>query len=213
MNKLSKNKSSKHPTHWPSVLLVVLPSLAAIALYFFVYLPIATHQAALERANALAQAKVVALDSNLKQLADHIDGLARLPELHMAIQEGDKAELDQLSAQLALGFSDLNRLAIVPMGKLGAANLGAYKVQVHINIEKDLLRRAMAGESVVVDTYLMQGQQVLSLARPVQMAEGNIGAILLTLNAHWLSSQFIGSSKADERSGVMALVYQMTRTP
>lgn len=209
MNKLSKNKSSKHLTHWPSVLLVVLPSLAAIALYFFVYLPIATHQAALERANALAQAKVVALDSNLKQLADHIDGLARLPELQMAIHEGDKAELDQLSAQLALGFSDLNRLAIVPMGKLGAANLGAYKVQVHNNIEKDLLRRAMIGESVVVDTYLMQGQQVLSLARPVQAAEGNIGAILLTLNAHWLSSQFMGSSSADERSGVMALVYQM----
>ena len=46
---------------------------------------------------------------------------------------------------------------------------------MHNNIEKDLLRRAMndglatAGEDLLVDTYLTNGQQVLSLARPVHI--------------------------------------------
>ena len=200
---------SQHPTHWPSVLLVVLPSLAAIALYFFVYLPLTASQTALQRANDLAQAKVLALDSNLKQLANHVDGLARLPEVHTAIESGDKAVLVQLADQLSLGFNDINRLALLPIGELGVANLGAYKAQVQNNIEKDLLRRAMIGEGVVVDTYLMQGQQLLSLARPVKTVDQNIGAILLTLNARWLASQFVDSAKSGQRSDVMALVYQL----
>lgn len=203
------NKSSKHPTHWPSVLLVVLPSFVVIALYFFVYLPLTASQAALQRANDLAQAKVLALDSNLKQLANHVDGLAQLPEVHAAIQAEDKLLLQQLAAQLALGFSDINRLALLPIGELGVANLGAYKAQVHNNIEKDLLRRAMIDEDIVVDTYLLQGQQLLSLARPIPVAGRNVGAVLLTLHANWLVSQIIGPAATDQRSGVMALVYQM----
>ena len=203
------NKSSKHPTHWPSVLLVVLPSFIVIALYFFVYLPLTASQAALQRANDLAQAKVVALDSNLKQLANHVDGLTQLPEVRAAIQAEDKALLKQLAGQLGLGFSDINRLALLPIGELGVANLGVYKAQVHNNIEKDLLRRAMIDKDVVVDTYLMRDQQLLSLARPIQVAGRNIGAVLLTLNANWLVSQITGSAAADQRSGVMALVYQM----
>ena len=206
------NKQSKHPqhsTHWPSVLLVVLPSLAAIALYFFVYLPLTASQTALQRANDLAQAKVLALDSNLKQLANHVDGLARLPEVHTAIQAGDLAVLERLAEQLSLGFSDINRLAILPIGELGVANLGIHKAQLKNNIEKDLVRRAMKGEGVVVDTYLMQDQQVLSLARPIKTADQDIGALLLTLNARWLASQFADSSKPDQRSGEMALIYKM----
>lgn len=200
---------SQHPTHWPSVLLVVLPSLAAIVLYFFVYLPLTASQTALQRANDLAQAKVLALDSNLKQLANHVDGLTRLPEVHAAIQAGDIADLKRLADQLSLGFSDINRLAILPIGELGVANLGVYKAQLQNNIEKDLLRRAMKGDGVAVDTYLMQGQQVLSLARPIKAVDHNIGAVLLTLNAQWLASQFTDSTKSSQHTDVMALVYQM----
>ena len=215
-NKSASNQSAQRLTHWPSVLLVVLPSLAVIALYFFVYLPLTDNQAASQRADDLAYAKVVALNSNLKQLADHIDGLARLPEVRLAIQTRDQATLQQLAEQFSLGFTDISRLALFPLGELGVASLGNYKAQVHNNIEKDLLRRAMtddlsaAGEDVLVDTYLINDQQVLSLARPIQVDGRNIGAILLTLKAQWLASQFIGSTALDdERSAVMALVYQM----
>jgi len=219
-NKNSSNQSSQRLTHWPSVLLVVLPSLAVIALYFFVYLPLTVNQTATQRANDLAHAKVVALNSNLKQLANHLDGLAQLPEVHQAIQTDDKAALQQLAEQLALGFSDISRLALFPLGELGVASLGSYKAQVHNNIEKDLLRRAMtdglatAGEGLLVDTYLINGQQVLSLARPVHIDDRNRGAILLTLKAQWLASQFIGSTETDDHSAVMALVYQIdAKTP
>ena len=219
-SKNSSNQSSQRLTHWPSILLVVLPSLAVIALYFFVYLPLTVNQTAAQRANDLAHAKVVALNSNLKQLANHIDGLAQLPEVRQAIQADDKAALQQLAQQFALGFTDISRLALFPLGELGAASLGSYKTQVHNNIEKDLLRRAMsnglttADEGLLVDTYLMQGQQVLSLARPVHIDGRNIGAVLLTLKSQWLASQFIGSTAADEHSAVMALVYQIdAKTP
>ena len=215
-NKSAGNQPAQRLTHWPSVLLVVLPSLAVIALYFFVYLPLTVNQTASQRADDLAYAKVVALNSNLKQLADHIDGLARLPDVRLAIQARDQATLQQLAEQFSLGFTDISRLALFPLGELGVASLGSYKAQVHNNIEKDLLRRAMtdnlsaAGEEVLVDTYLINDQQVLSLARPIHIDGRNIGAILLTLKAQWLASQFIGSPALDdERSAVMALVYQM----
>ena len=215
-NKNAGNQPAQRLTHWPSVLLVVLPSLAVIALYFFVYLPLTVNQTASQRADDLAYAKVVALNSNLKQLADHIDGLARLPDVRLAIQARDQATLQQLAEQFSLGFTDISRLALFPLGELGVASLGSYKAQVHNNIEKDLLRRAMtdnlsaAGEEVLVDTYLINDQQVLSLARPIHIDGRNIGAILLTLKAQWLASQFIGSPALDdERSAVMALVYQM----
>ena len=235
MNKSAMNKSSRHNplhkkrsnhpssrrlTHWPSILLVVLPSLAVIALYFFIYLPLTVNQAASQRANDLAHAKVVALNSNLKQLADHIDGLARLSEVRLAIQTHDEAMLEQLAEQFALGFTDVSRLALFPLGELGVASLGSFKTQVHNNIEKDLLRRAMAGSQataaggVELDTYLINGQQVLSLARPIQVDGRNVGVILLTLKAQWLASQFIESAAVDNRSGVMVLVYEMdARTP
>jgi len=219
-NKRSSHQPSRGLTHWPSVLLVVLPSLAVIALYFFVYLPLTVNQAASQRANDLAHAKVLALNSNLKQLADHIDGLARLSEVREAVQARDKATLQQLAEQFSLGFNDISRLALFPLGELGVASLGSFKAQVHNNIEKDLLRRAMAGsqttssKSIEVDTYLINGQQVLSLARPIHVDGRNIGAILLTLKAEWLASQFIESAESDKRSGVMALVYQMdAKTP
>ena len=226
MNKSSSNKSassqpSQRITHWPSILLIVLPSLAVIALYFFVYLPLTVNQTAVQRANDLAHAKVVALNGNLKQLVDHIDGLARLPEVRLAVQAHDQATLQQLAEQFSLGFTDISRLALFPLGELGVASLGSYKAQVHNNIEKDLLRRAMtddlsaAGEEVLVDTYLMSGEQVLSLARPVHIEGRKIGAILLTLKSQWLASQFIGAAAlGDGRSAVMALVYQMdAKTP
>ena len=218
--KRSSHPSSRRLTHWPSILLVVLPSLAVIALYFFIYLPLTVNQAASQRANDLAHAKVVALNSNLKQLADHIDGLARLSEVRLAIQTHDEAMLHQLAEQFALGFTDVSRLALFPLGELGVASLGSFKTQVHNNIEKDLLRRAMAGSQataaggVELDTYLINGQQVLSLARPIQVDGRNVGAILLTLKAQWLASQFIESASVNNRSGVMALVYEMdARTP
>ena len=218
--KRSSHPSSRRLTHWPSILLVVLPSLAVIALYFFIYLPLTVNQAASQRANDLAHAKVVALNSNLKQLADHIDGLARLSEVRLAIQAHDEAMLQQLAEQFALGFTDVSRLALFPLGELGVASLGSFKTQVHNNIEKDLLRRAMAGGQVTaagvveLDTYLINGQQVLSLARPIQVDGRNVGAILLTLKAQWLASQFIESAAVDNRSGVMALVYEMdAKTP
>jgi phosphomannomutase/phosphoglucomutase len=225
MNKFSRQNPSSHKpsqrlTHWPSVLLVVLPSLAVIALYFFIYLPLTVNQAASQRANDLAHAKVVALNSNLKQLADHMDGLARLPEIHLAIQAHDKTALQQLAEQFALGFTDVSRLALFPLGELGVASLGHFKTQVHNNIEKDLLRRALAADQatarngVEVDTYLINGQQVLSLARPIQFEGRNIGAILLTLKAQWLASQFVESAASNEHSAVMALIYQMdAKTP
>lgn len=209
---MSISTSPKLLNHWPALLLAVLPGALAIALFFFVYLPLTQQHAAEIRADDLALSKAVMVDSNLQQLANHLDGLARLPKLRLAMRDSDTAALEKMTDDFSLEFTHLYRLALFPLGELGVANLGLHGEKLQNNIEKDILRRAAEHESVLLDTYLLEGQRVFSLARPVYAGDRSIGAILLTLNAEWLASQIDdqrGEVTGDARVGSTELIYQI----
>ncbi len=212
MSELRLPQSQKPPkllNHWPRLLLAFLPALLVVAVFFLVYLPMAANQAANMRANDLAQVRADMLDNNLQQLSQHLDGLARLPRLRLAMRDGDSAVLEKLEDEFMLEFTHLNRLVLFPLGELGVANLGAYKARLNNNIEKDILRRAADNESVLLDAYQLDGRRVFSLARPVYAGDRSIGAILLTLESSWLSAQLDDQRGDGRRVGVTELIYQI----
>lgn len=206
---MSENNRPKLFNYWSALLLALLPGLLAIALFILVYLPMASQQNADQRSNDLALATAVMLDNSLQQLADHLDGIARLPDLRLAMRDSNEDVLTQMTGNLELEFTHLNRMALFPLGELGVANLGKFNSQLKNNIEKDMLRGAADNESILLDTYQLAGQQVFSLARPVYAGDRSIGAILLTLNASWLTSQLDRQQADGSRLGITELIYQV----
>lgn len=206
---MPKNNQPKLFNYWPALLLALLPGLLAIALFVFVYLPMAGQQNAEQRSKDMALATAAMLDNSLQQLADHLDGIARLPDLRLAMRDSNEGLLTQMTGNFELEFTHLNRIALFPLGELGVANLGKFNSQLKNNIEKDMLRRAADNESMLLDSYQLGGQQVLSLARPVYAGDRSIGAILLTLNASWLTSQLDRQQADGLRLGITELIYQV----
>ena len=122
--------------------MVLLPCLVILAAYFFFYLPQVQQAFAQQRADDVAAAKAQILDNNFLQLVNQLDGMARLSELRQAMRDSDPVALARMTEEFSLSFSNLDRLAMFPLGELGIASLGEYKKQIRNNIEKDILRRA-----------------------------------------------------------------------
>lgn len=202
-------KSPKLSAQWQSLLLAVIPAVVLAVLFLIFYLPMAAQQSAAQRASDLAEVRVNMLDNNLQQLADHLDGLGRLPQLRLAMRDSNADALKQFEDDFALQFAHLNRIALFPLGELGVARLGDYGAKLKNNIEKDILRRAAGNEEVLLDTYALDGRQVYSLARPVYAGDRSIGAILLTLEGSWLASQLEDQRTDSQRTGVTELIYQI----
>ncbi len=207
---MSSKTAANLLSYWQSLVLVILPGAVAVIIYFLAYLPLINDQLAERRAEDLARVKAQMLDNNFQQLAQQLDGMARIPSLRQAMRDNDIVSLERLTSDFSLQFSHLDQLALLPLGELGIASLGVHGSKLRNNIEKDIIRRALDNESVLVDTYALAGERVVSLARPVYVGGRSIGAILLTLKTSWLSSQLDGVAVDSDfwRGGVTELVYQ-----
>ena len=190
-----------------SLLLALLPSLLLVAFVLLVGMPVIQSQQAQLRANDLAQAKAHMLDKGFEQLYQQIDGLARLPQLRQALRDNDTEAIARMSDEYALGFGQLDQLALLPLGELGIASLGEHRDKLRNSIEKDLLRRATEQSTIGVDSYQIDGQRVVSMARAVNSGGRDIGAILLTVRADWLVAQLSVDSEQGEIPGVAEVVY------
>lgn len=196
---------------WHSLLLVALPAALGIALYFSVISPLANRDAAVLNVESIARVKAGAIDNSLQVLSGQIEGLSRLSELRAAIANGDQSELDIMASEWALMFTNLNQLAILPLGDLGTADLGRHKHKLRNNIEKDIVERARGDERVVIDIYQLDGRYVVSLARAVKAGSRSVGAILLTLKADWLLEQLqtLAGQGQLSNAGVTRLFYSV----
>ncbi|NND38252.1 MAG: phosphomannomutase/phosphoglucomutase [Pseudomonadales bacterium] len=184
--------SSKSPgisKYWQSLLLVLGPALLGIALVYFIARPQAEQSAAEQNVRSVAEVKAGALDNALQVLSGQLEGLSRLSQLRSAIAAGEQGTLDIMASEWSLMFSNINQLAILPMGELGTADLGVNRRKLRNNIEKDIVERARGDERVVIDVYQLDGRYVVSLARAVKSGTRSVGAILLTLKADWLLAQ------------------------
>ncbi len=184
-----------------------LPALALVAVILLAGNPLIQAQQAQLRAADLAQAKAHMLDKGFEQLYQQIDGLARLPQLRQALRDNDSAAIERMSDEFSLAFAQLDQLALLPLGELGIASLGEYKAKLRNSIEKDLLRRATEENVIWVDSYQLDGQRVLSLARAVNTGGRDIGAILLTIRADWLVAQLSVDSDGGEVPGISEVAY------
>ena len=200
---------------WQSLLLVILPVCVAVAVYWFVGLPMAAKQSAESQARMVAEVKAAALDNSFELLASQLEGMSRLSSLRQALLDDDHQTLSVLSKEWSLMFANVNRMLVLPLGELGVADLGAYRDQLRNNIEKDIVRRATSNERVVVDVYQLDGSYVVSLARAVNAGNRKVGALLLSLDSSWLKTQLEAMQSETSQSAIEAttIQYQVARSP
>ncbi|MBR9804936.1 phosphomannomutase/phosphoglucomutase, partial [bacterium] len=195
-------------------LISVLVGVIALAAVMFIYLPIDKQRQIETRTNDIIAEKQASADAAIQQLINAVDGVTLLPAVHKALSAKSPDDSKELTDQILKAFAKGKRLKIIPLNDLGIAKLGEFEKLARNNIEKDMLRRAANQEDMLPEVYIIGGEVVISLARPIVL-EGNDsgkadGAILLTLDANWLIDTILPEAMHDK--GKVELFYQSHNT-
>lgn len=188
----------------------MLPALLAALMYFLVGASASNNQSAMLKAQAIAEAKANAVDSNFEIVTYQLEGLSRVSSLRSALNENDSVAIQSLAKDWALMFSYLNRFEILPLGELGVAGLGKDMSKLRNNIEKDIVQRSLNEKGLVVDTYVLDGVYVVSFAKAVTAGNRKVGALLLSLDTSWLLSRLENlQNERHSQSEATRLLYQL----
>lgn len=197
--------------YWQSLLLAIVPGLCVMAVYFMVCIPLANKQVAKVHAGGVASARAAAIDSSIAMVSSQLEGLARQSEIRAALNATDWQQIGQIEDNWAALFPDMERLSLIPIGRLGIAGLGENKLRLRNNIEKDLVAKAMGSDAVIVDAYQLKGDYVLSYAKSVSLGGREVGVVLLSLRSAWIDHQLerFSTMAGAQTIGVSTLTYSL----
>ena len=166
---------------------------------------------------SVADGQAALLSQHVDMLQSQMAGLAQSSELASTLRGiSDKSQpitdLQPLELGMRRAFPGATEVRLIPLGRLGIAELIASKVELNNNIEQDLVRRASNGEAAIPEAYLVNNRWLLSLAQPVQ-PEGIdyvMGVILVSFDQQYLKALL---GQRDDALGQTDLVQRFGNKP
>ncbi len=187
------------------MLMMLLPSIVLVALYYVAVVPLLNSMSSAESAEQYVASKKIIVDARISGLVDQLGAVAAAPSVIEAIVSADEARINDLNVHWRSVFPHADRFAILPYNYLGHAGMGELGEVLRNNIERDLVSKAVKKAEPQLDVYLDDGMPVVSVVVPVvdQPVDGSansekLGVIFMTLKQSWLSSLLHSDDNASQ---------------
>lgn len=193
----NETTTSKIPLYKSPLVLLLLPTVAMLVVYYFLVVPLLDRNIAIQKAEVLAASGASRIDAALQGQTLRVAAIGLDAAVSHALVERNPETIAQRAEYWQSMLPDAERVALLPFDDLGHAGLGEFGKQIRNNIERDVISRALKEDKSIVDIYSETGRHLTVFASPARNQAGKVvGVVFLELKPSWLANLVNGAWEA-----------------